>query len=214
MSDAAPEFGPAAFQAATGADDEAMRRLAAYEAILRQTNAHTNLVSPASLTELWRRHILDCAQLVDLIPSGTRSLIDVGSGAGLPGLVMAALRPALPIILVESIEKKCAFLRAAAAAMSLSAITVRRERAESIQGLTADVITARAVASIDSLLGTVRGLTRKNTLLLLPKGRSAADELTEARRSWRIDAELIPSRSDPSGSIVAITHFAFKGRRP
>jgi 16S rRNA (guanine527-N7)-methyltransferase len=214
MPDAAPEFGPSAFQAATGADDAAMARLSAYEAILRQTNAHTNLVSPGSLAELWKRHLLDCAQLVDLIPDSTRSLIDIGSGAGLPGLVIAALRPKLPVTLVESIDKKCAFLKSAAAAMGLTNVAIRRERAEAIEGLTADVITARAVAPIATLLRYVRGLTRKNTLLLLPKGRIAADELTEARRSWRIDAELIPSRSDPSGSIVAITHFAFKGRRP
>jgi 16S rRNA (guanine527-N7)-methyltransferase len=214
MPDAAPDYGPSDFQAATGVDDAAMVRLIAYEAILRQTNAHTNLVSPGSLADFWKRHILDCAQLADLLPAGTRSLIDVGSGAGLPGLVIAALRPALPVTLVESIEKKCAFLRAATAALGLVNVTVRRARAEALTGLTADVITARAVAPIATLLGYVRGLTRKNTLLLFQKGGMAGDELTAARRSWRIDAELIPSRSDPSGSIVSITHFAFKGRRP
>lgn len=214
MTDAAPEFGSLEFQAETGAGEAAMARLVAYEAILRQTNAHMNLVSPASLADLWRRHLLDCAQLVDLVPETTRSLIDIGSGAGLPGLVIAALRPALAVTLVESIEKKCAFLRSAASAMALNNVAVRRDRAEAIQGLTADIITARAVAPIATLLGYVRSLTRKNTVLLLPKGRNASDELTEARRSWRIDAELIPSRSDPSGSIVAISHFAFKGRRP
>ncbi|MCC6918140.1 MAG: 16S rRNA (guanine(527)-N(7))-methyltransferase RsmG [Alphaproteobacteria bacterium] len=213
MSDAAPEFGPAAFAAETGADAAAMARLAAYEAILRQTNAHTNLVSPGSLAELWRRHLLDSAQLVPLIPETTRSLIDIGSGAGLPGLVIAALRPALQVTLIESIEKKCAFLSAAAKAMGLTKVAVRRGRAEAVEGLTADVITARAVAPIGTLLGYLGGLTRKGTLCLFPKGRTAGDELTEARRSWRIEAELIPSRSDPSGSIVAITSFAFKGRR-
>jgi len=213
MSGAGPEFGPDDFAAATGADPAAMARLAAYETILRQTNTHTNLVSPGSVAELWKRHLLDSAQLVPLIPAATRSLIDVGSGAGLPGLIIAAFLPGLQVTLIESIEKKCAFLSAAAKAMGLASVAVRRARAEEVEGLTADVITARAVAPIGTLLDYVRGLTRKGTLCLFPKGRTAADELTDARRSWRIEAELIPSRSDPSGSIVAITSFAFKGRR-
>ena len=94
ISGALPEFGPAEFQEATGADAAGMARLVAFAALLTETNAHTNLVSAASLAELWRRHMLDSAQLVPLVPRNARLHVDFGSGAGFPGLVIAALMPA------------------------------------------------------------------------------------------------------------------------
>lgn len=215
MSDAPiapPEFGPSDFQAATGAGDNAMVRLAAYAALLTETNAHTNLVSAASLADLWRRHMFDSAQLLPLIPKESRTHVDFGSGAGFPGLVIAALAPArigLETTLIESIEKKCAFLRAAVDAMGLGdRVRVLRGRAEEVAPFAADLITARAVADLSTLLTYAQRFSRRGTLLLFPKGRTAGDELTAARRIWKLQADMIESRSDPSASIVAIRSFA------
>ncbi|MFT3810315.1 MAG: 16S rRNA (guanine(527)-N(7))-methyltransferase RsmG [Micropepsaceae bacterium] len=211
------DFGRDAFIAATGAGAAGMARLDAYAATLTDWNARMNLVSPASLADLWRRHMFDSAQLVPLIPDGTRRIVDLGSGAGFPGLVLAALRPdgvGLETVLVESIEKKCAFLRAAAEAMGLGdTVRVLRARAEEVTGIKADLVTARAMAPLDQLLGYAKRFADKQTVLLFPKGRTAADELTAARRSWTLEAEMIPSRSDGEASIIVIRQFADKGRR-
>lgn len=204
------------FIAATGATPAQMARLDVYAAALAEWNSKMNLVSPASLADLWRRHFLDSAQLMALIPDGTRRIVDMGSGAGFPGLVLAALRPdgvGLETVLVESIEKKCAFLRAAAAAMELPGVKVIRGRAEDVTGLKADVVTARAMAPLETLLGYAKRFADKETMLLFPKGRTAADELTAARQNWTIEAEMIPSRTDGEAAIIAIRHFAPKGRR-
>lgn len=207
----------AAFAAASGASEAAMARLDAYAAALTDWNARMNLVSPASLADLWRRHILDSAQLLSLLPEGARRIVDMGSGAGLPGLVLAALRPdgvGLETVLIESIEKKCAFLRAAAEAMGLAGqVRIIRGRAEDVTGLKADVVTARAMAPLDTLLGYAKRFADNKTRLLFPKGRTAADELTAARQNWTIEAEMIPSRTDGEAAIIAIRHFAAKGRR-
>ncbi len=211
------DFGRTAFIAQTAASEGAMARLDAYADILADWNGRMNLVSPASLADLWRRHMFDSAQLVPLIPAGTRRIVDMGSGAGFPGLVIAAMRAdgvGLETVLIESIEKKCAFLRAAAAAMGVSdRVKVIRGRAEDVTGLKADLVTARAMAPLEVLLGYAKRFADRQTQLLFPKGRTAADELTAARRSWTIEAEMIPSRSDGEASIIAIRHFAPKGRR-
>lgn len=218
MSDAAisgapPEFGRADFVRETGAAPEVMARLDAYAAVLAETNAHTNLVSASSLADLWRRHMFDSAQLVPLVPPNARRHVDFGSGAGFPGLVLAAFNSRLETVLVESIEKKAAFLRAAAEAMGIAdRVRIARGRAEAVAPFRADLITARAVADLATLLGYAQRFHRPGTLCLFPKGRTAADELTAAGRSWTIAADAIPSRSDPSGSILAIRSFAPKGR--
>lgn len=215
MADAAPEpFGPDDFRRETGADDAAMARLVHYADLLTDWNGRMNLVSPASLADLWRRHMFDSAQLEPLIPADAHPLADLGSGAGFPGLVLAVLRPQLKVRLVESIEKKCAFLRAVVEALELPHVSVLRGRAEEIVPFKADVVTARAMAPLDELLTYAKSFVGKSTLLLFPKGRTAGDELTLARQSWTIDATMIPSRSDPSGHIVSIRSFAPKGRRP
>jgi 16S rRNA (guanine527-N7)-methyltransferase len=210
-------FGRSAFVRETGADAAVMARLDAYAATLTDWNGRMNLVSPASLADLWKRHIFDSAQLVPLIPNGTRRIVDLGSGAGFPGLVIAAMRPAgvgSETVLIESIEKKCAFLRAAAEAMGLSdQVRVIRGRAEEVKGLQADLVTARAVAPLETLLSYATHFADKRTALLFPKGRTAADELTAARRSWTLEGKMIPSRSDSEASIIAIQYFAPKGRR-
>jgi 16S rRNA (guanine527-N7)-methyltransferase len=211
------KFDATAFQAETGVSAMTMARLEAFETSLREWNETMNLVSPASLEDLWMRHMLDSAQIAPLIPVNTRTIIDFGSGAGFPGLVIAALRaPGVGVetILIESIEKKCAFLRAAVDAMGLGdSVTVLRGRAEDLPPRPADVITARAVASLDLLLGYAQRYVGKKTLCLFLKGKTAGEELTAARQSWKIMADMIPSRTDPASSIIAIRSFTAKGRR-
>ena len=210
-------FDATAFQTETGVSAMTMARLEAYEATLREWNETMNLVSPASLEMVWQRHMFDSAQVAPLIPVGSKTLIDFGSGAGFPGLVLAALRaPGVGVetILIESIEKKCLFLRAAVDAMGLGdSVRVMRGRAEDLPPRMADVITARAVAPLDQLLGYAQRYSGNRTLCLFLKGKTAGEELTAARQSWKIMADMIPSRTDPSSSIIAIRSFTAKGRR-
>src|SRR3569833_3075825 len=122
-------FGPEDFAAQTGVSRETLAKLTAYADLLVEWNARHNLVAKSTLPDLWQRHFWDSAQLAPLIPAQARSLADLGSGAGFPGLVLAALRPDIPVTLHEATTKKCAFLQAAAARMGL-AITIESERRE------------------------------------------------------------------------------------
>src|ERR1700761_8852233 len=124
-------FGPEEFAAATNVSRETLSRLKAYAALLEEWNSRHNLVAKSTLTDLWRRHFWDSAQLAPLIPPEARTLADLGSGAGFPGLVLAALRPDLAVTLHEATTKKCAFLEAAAERMGLS-VTVRNARLEDL----------------------------------------------------------------------------------
>ncbi len=166
-----------------------------------------NLVAASTLPDVWRRHVLDSAQLAPLIPDQARTIIDLGSGAGFPGLVLAILlsdRPGLIVHLIESTQKKCRFLEEAGRA-TIAPIKVHAARAEDIRGLEADVVTARAVAPLDRLFALAHPFFGPATIGLFLKGRSLNDELTRATKSWKLDATLIPSRSDPSGSILRVT---------
>ena len=220
MPDAAHDITPfvaADYQAATKCDEATLQRLKTYEATLIDWNERMNLVSPSTVSDIWRRHFLDSAQLLRFVPGHARRIVDMGSGARFPGLVLAASlagRDGLEVVLIESIEKKCAFLRAASAEMGLDGcVKVHRGRAEDINGLKADVVTARAMAPLSTLLRYAQKFTEKSTVCLFPKGRTAAEELTQAARSWRIEADLIPSRTDRSASVVLVKSFSFKGRR-
>ncbi len=187
-------------------------RLEAYGALLYRWQNAINLVASSSLPDLWRRHMLDSAQLCELAPPGARVWLDLGSGAGFPGLVVAALwagRPDFAVHLVESDRRKCAFLRVAAAEMNVPAtIHACRIEAAPIPALPVDVISARALAPLDRLLGYAARFAGADTTLLLPKGQDVHQELDVAARLWRFQADLMPSRSDAEGRIVVIAGFA------
>jgi 16S rRNA (guanine527-N7)-methyltransferase len=142
------------------------------------------LIGPREAPRVWERHLINCAVVADLIPQGA-SVIDVGSGAGLPGIVLAVVRPDLTITLVEPLARRTAFLSEVVTALDLGAtVTVHRGRAEDVSGeplLAADVVTARAVAPLDRLAGWCLPLTALGGRLLALKGASAADEVTEHR---------------------------------
>ncbi|MCL5776655.1 16S rRNA (guanine(527)-N(7))-methyltransferase RsmG [Limibaculum sp. FT325] len=202
---------PEEFSAVFGVSRETLERLSRYEALLRQWNSRINLVARASLGDVWARHMADSAQLTDLAPAGVALWVDMGSGAGFPGLVVAAVlaerSPAAHVALIESDTRKCAFLARAASAMDV-AVTIQNCRIETAPPRAADVISARALAPLDTLLRLAERFRGPRTCLLFPKGRSVESELTEARAHWHIEARLHPSRTDPSGRIVKIHDYS------
>jgi 16S rRNA (guanine527-N7)-methyltransferase len=158
---------------------------------------------------MWRRHFLDSAQLIPLLPPGTSTLADIGSGAGFPGLVLAIL--GIPEVhLIETNARKSIFLREAARAAGLTPgknPIIHESRAEKIGGLNVDVVTARACAPLPRLLGYAERFLRSDSQCLFLKGKGADEELTEARKAWSMSVERIASRTSTSGVILRIRHL-------
>jgi 16S rRNA (guanine527-N7)-methyltransferase len=199
-----PDFGPEAFAQAADVSCETLARLKTYVALLTGWNEHHNLVSRASLADVWRRHVWDSAQLAPLIPESARILADLGSGAGFPGLVLAALlRDRLKVTLFEATTKKCTFLAAAAQCMQLD-VAIRNVRMEDAPSQPFDVVTARACAPLPVLLGYAQKFLGPNSVCLLLKGQNVAVELTEVHRCWSMESRSIPSKSDASGIILDV----------
>jgi len=195
-------FGAAEFAAATGVSHETMAMLQTYAEMLA-ASPH-NLVSEASLQDVWHRHFYDSAQLEPLIPRQARTLADFGSGAGFPGLVLAILRRGrLKVILFEATRKKAEFLKAVVAALQLD-VEVCNARVEEVPKQHYDVITARAVAPLTTLLSYAQKLMRPNTVCLFLKGQSHADELTEAARAWKMTLRSHPSKTHPQSVVLEI----------
>ncbi len=198
-----PELGPEDFAAKTGVSRETLARLKAYADILVDWNARHNLVAKSTLPDLWSRHFWDSAQLAPLIPSSARSLADLGSGAGFPGLVLAALRPELSVTLHEATTKKCAFLQLAAERMGIP-VAVQNARLEDLSPGRFDVVTARALAPLPQLLGYAQKFVGPNSVCLFLKGQNVGVELTEAHKYWNIKASQVPSQTDLSAAIVVV----------
>ena len=209
----APSFGPEEFASAASVSRETLDRLKRYAELLADWNTRHNLVSDRSMVDAWKRHFLDSAQIADLVPAGPKTLVDLGSGAGFPGLVLATLRPELRITLIEATRKKYDFLKVVAGELGLTA-DVRNERIEEVAPEPFDVITARACAPLSQLLSYAQRFWARGSLALLHKGQNIASELTEAHKSWRIQAEQHSSRSDPSGIILEIRELQRVGRKP
>lgn len=199
-------FGPTEFAAAVPVSRETLARLKAYVGVLTDWNVRHNLVSQASLAEVWHRHILDSAQLAALVPAEAKTLADLGSGAGFPGLVLAVmLEGRVRVTLFESIRKKAEFLQAAADHMKVS-VDIRNTRIEQARG-PYDVITARACAPLHQLLEYAQVLAGKRTVCLFLKGQNVGVELTEAYKSWRMNLQQHPSLTHPSGTILEVRDF-------
>jgi 16S rRNA (guanine527-N7)-methyltransferase len=187
---------------------ETKEKLELLERELRRWQAIKNLVGPATLDHIWDRHIVDSLQLLDLAPEA-KLWLDLGSGAGFPGLVLAiaGAKRGLKVHLVESNSRKCAFLRHIARRAGVSA-TVHEARLESVIPDfigKADVVSARALASLTMLLNWTEPLLKAGTIGLFPKGRDAEIELTEARKKWTFKADILPSRTDSDARILRIT---------
>ena len=201
--EAEPPFGPDDFAARTGVSRETLARLKAYADILTDWNARHNLVAKSTLPDLWHRHFWDSAQLMPLIPASAKTLADLGSGAGFPGLVLAAMRPDLAVTLHEATTKKCAFLQAAADRMGV-AVTIRNARLEDLPRQAFDVVTARALAPLPQLLTYAQNFVGLNGVCLFLKGQNVGSELTEAHKYWNIKASQVPSQTDPTAAIVVV----------
>jgi 16S rRNA (guanine527-N7)-methyltransferase len=196
-------FGPDEFAAQTGVSRETLARLKAYADLLADWNARHNLVAKSTMPDLWHRHFLDSAQLAPMIPVEARTLADLGSGAGFPGLVLAAVRPDIAVTLHEATTKKCAFLQAAAERMGIQ-ITIRNARLEDLPSQPFDVVTARALAPLPQLLTYAYPFTGPNSVCLFLKGQNVGSELTEAHKYWNMGASQAPSQTEPSAAIVAV----------
>ena len=211
-------LGPEGFAEACNVSRETLDRLEVYADLLSRWRARINLVGADSLDDLWRRHMLDSAQLRPLVPPTCRRLVDLGSGAGFPGLVLAVMGvcggggdggggedggDGGEVELIESNARKCAFLGAVARATG-TAVTITRARIEDIAPRPADVVCARGLAPLDRLLGhVVRFLAPGGTALLL-KGARVDEELTQAAKHWTMALSRKPSLSDPTGVILQI----------
>jgi 16S rRNA (guanine(527)-N(7))-methyltransferase RsmG len=183
---------------------ETAARLADLAALIRSWNPRVNLVSPKDLDRLEQRHLADSLQLADLVPPGATPLMDLGSGGGLPGLVLA-LTLRRPIHLVEADRRKAAFLATAASTLGLEHVTVHADRIEALRPKVAPgVLTARALARLPELLAFAEPLLASDGVALFPKGRQAEAELTDAARSWTFRLERFQSRTDPDGCILRL----------
>ena len=198
------------FATRLGLDDAAMRAFEIYDDCLQTTAAHTNIIARSTLPDRWCRHYFDSAQLAPLIPEDTETLLDIGSGAGFPGLVLAILLKARPIYftLADSVGKKARFLRETAQEIGLSNVTVSAERVEAfhVKQEKYDVITARAVTSLPALLDLSVPLLAPDGMLIFPKGERAEEELTEAAARWTFEATRVPSMTQPGAEILALKH--------
>jgi len=203
-------LGPVGFARITGVSRETLSRLETYVDLLERWNRRINLIGRNTLGDIWRRHILDSAQLYPLLPARTRLLVDLGSGAGLPGLVLAVMGVA-EVHLVESDQRKAAFLREAIRVTGVPAI-LHPERVEKIPAFVADAVTARALASLDELNDLAEKFRGARTFSLFLKGASVDEELAVASQRWAMKIERLPSRADPTGCILKIENIQRVGR--
>jgi len=183
-------------------DSAGMARLERFAALLGEENEQQNLVSTASLATIWQRHFADSLQLLDHVPRETAPWLDLGSGAGIPGLALACARPETEVVLVESRKRRIDWLLRAAAALGLEKCRVIGARLENVDSFPAGAITARAFAPLGKLLNLSARFSTHDTVWLLPKGRSAAQELSEQPEGVRALFHVEQSQTDPDGGIL------------
>jgi 16S rRNA (guanine527-N7)-methyltransferase len=190
---------------------ETLARLEAYAELLNRWSARINLIGRDTLADLWQRHMLDSAQLLPLVPDNARSLIDLGSGAGFPGLVLAILG-VRGVELVEADSRKAAFLREAAR-ISETDVAIRPCRITAVPRHAVDVITARALAPLDRLLDLAWPFIAPATICLFPKGERAEQELTVARKRWTMSVSMQASITDPRGVVLHLSEIVREPHR-
>jgi 16S rRNA (guanine527-N7)-methyltransferase len=183
-------------------DGAAMARIERLVAMLAVENTRQNLIAAASLNSVWQRHVADSAQLLDHVPRETTSWLDLGTGAGVPGLVISAMRPELGLVLVESRRRRVEWLSEAVEALSLPNCAIEGRRLEDVAARPADVISARAFAPLPKLIKLARRFSTSDTLWLLPKGRSAAQEVAELPESLKTGFHVEQSATDADSGIV------------
>lgn len=183
-------------------DAAAMERFATFIDMLASENERQNLVSNASLADAWTRHLADSVQLLDHVPRETSTWLDLGTGAGFPGLVVAMARPNLEVILVESRKRRVEWLEQVCRHFSLTKCRVIGARLETIESCPTSVISARAFAPLEKLLRLSARFSTPSTTWLLPKGRSAAQELKEQSQAIQAMFHVEQSATDPEAAII------------
>ena len=211
--DSPPEDVAAALQR-LGVSRETLDRFALHLRLLTKWQPTINLVGPATLADAWHRHVLDSVQLFPLLPPESRVLVDLGSGAGFPGMTLA-LMGIESVHLIESDARKAAFLREVARETS-APVTVHAKRVDAVRALVADTVTARALAPLTDLVSMSLPFMAPTGVCLFPKGRTAEDELTAAGQSWRMQVERFNSVTDRSATILRLSEISATngGRRP
>jgi 16S rRNA (guanine527-N7)-methyltransferase len=192
---------------------ETMDGLDAFADLLAAENERQNLVSRGTLSQIWGRHIVDSAQLLRFVPSPEASWLDLGTGAGFPGLVVSALHGG-PVTLIESRRLRVDFLHRAAEALGVTdRVTILLDRVERVPTRPFDVISARAFAPMRELLELAHRFSTEKTRWVLPKGRSAQSELEAAESSWQGSFRLEPSLTDPDSGIIIADAVRPRGRK-
>lgn len=208
------DYGRAAFLSRADVSRETLADLQIYADLLVKWQASINLVGPQTLSELWSRHFLDSLQVQRVVPEARR-FVDLGSGAGFPGLVIALLlkgEPGAEVILVESNGKKAAFLQAGIRATGAPARVVNQRIEQAMPSLPPpDVVTARALASLDQLIAWSFPLLKRGAIGLFPKGRDLDKEMADAARCWEMTADVIPSLVAHDSSILKLLRVRPKG---
>lgn len=195
----------AAFAGCTGISEAQRQRFEIYAALLLRWQGRVNLVARSTLPVLWQRHFFDSAQLLPLIPAGARSLVDLGSGAGFPGLVLALL--GVPEVhLIEADQRKAVFL-AEVSRETATPLTIHAQRLDRVPAFPADVVTARALAPLPELLAAAARFAAPHTVALFPKGRDVDKELTALPEAPKMRVERFPSLTDPAGTLLRIQGF-------
>lgn len=189
---------------------ETEERLRHFLALLRKWSTKINLVAKSTIDDAWDRHVLDSLQILNFAPEEPKVWLDIGTGAGFPGLVLAIAtvnRARSPkFILMESDQRKCAFLRTVIRELEVKA-EVKQARIEESDPITSDVISARALASLPALLAFAKRHSHENTVALFPKGRSWREEIEQAALHWRFKHTVHPSKTDPEAVILRIEDF-------
>lgn len=207
---------PEAFQAAFGVSHETLDKMKTYDALLKRWQKTINLVAPSTVNDAWHRHFADSAQLFQYTPSGAGHWLDVGSGAGFPGLILAIMaseRGGTRHTFIESDTRKCAFLRevARATGTAVEIVTARIELPETAAKVReVNCVSARALAPLPRLASWVASYFSGETTGLFLKGRDVASELDEARQSWDFEYQLIASLTDDEGRIVKMSGLRAK----
>jgi 16S rRNA (guanine527-N7)-methyltransferase len=187
---------------------ETFQKLEAYTTLLREQSARQNLISASTIDSLWERHILDSAQLLRFVPEADTSWVDIGSGAGLPGVVVAILTGG-PVTLVEPRRLRAEFLESVVSRLGLNARVVLGKAERTVGQF--DVITGRAVAALSEFLALSAHLSTKNSRWVLPKGRNAQSELADAKRRWQGVFHVEQSVTDADSWIVIATGVRARG---
>lgn len=185
---------------------ETFERLEKYHDLLIEWSKTHNLIGPKEVPYLWDRHILDCLQIWPHVKQA-KTVLDIGSGAGLPGIVLACCAAeirGMHVILVESNGKRCAFLRHVSRRLGLP-VEICHERVEDVSRETVDVVTARAVAELSDLMKYSQKWLLKGTRAVFPKGRTWSDELTDAHQYWNFKMQIFPSKSASDGVILSLS---------